>query len=132
MSFNLAVVLKAVLRPPTRMRQAWGWKPGRDELIPDITIFDDRGESARLTGTPHVAVEILSTDRAADIIRKATKYAAAGLERYWIVDPEGPTMIVHRLADGVLVEQSRHGPGTTVTLDIGPTEVTFDPAKLLE
>ena len=34
-------------------------------------------------------IEILSTDRARDVLRKATKYAAAGLERYWIVDAAG-------------------------------------------
>ena len=48
--------------------------------------YDDR----RLTATPHLAVEILSTDRARDIIRKAAKYAAVGLERYWIVDAGDP------------------------------------------
>jgi hypothetical protein len=38
---------------------------------------------------------------------------------------------VHRLVDGVLVEQGRHGPGIEVTLDVGPVEVTLDPAQLL-
>ena len=36
---------------------------------------------------PHLVVEVLSSDPARDIIRKATKYAAAGVERYWIFDP---------------------------------------------
>lgn len=53
-------------------------------------VFDDAGEVTRLTATPHLVVEILSADPAADIIRKAGRFAAAGLERYWIVDPEGP------------------------------------------
>jgi hypothetical protein len=30
-----------------------------------------------------------------------------------------------------LVEQGRHGPGTEVTLDIGPASITLDPAELL-
>jgi Uma2 family endonuclease len=77
-------------------------------------------------------VEILSTDRASDIIRKAAKYAAAGLARYWIIEPEGPVVIEYRLVDGVLVEQGRHTPGTDVTLDVGPTAITFDPARLLD
>jgi Uma2 family endonuclease len=89
-------------------------------------------ERKRLTALPYLAVEILSSDAARDIIRKAAKYAAAGLERYWIIDPEGPEIIVYKLVDGILIEQGRHGPGTTVTLDIGPAEVTFDPAALMD
>jgi len=92
----------------------------------------DAGEGMRYTGTPHLVVEILSSDPARDIIRKSAKYAAAGLERYWIIDPDGPEVIVYRLADGVLVEKSRHGPGIGATFDIGPTHVTFDPADLVD
>ncbi len=131
-SLNLAIALKAALRPPTMVVEGWAWKPGSDEFVPDLMVFDDAGETSRLTSTPHVAVEILSTDPAADIIRKAAKYAAAGLERYWIIDPEGPIVIVYRLVDGVLVEQARHGPGSEATLDAGPVEVTLDPAGLLD
>ena len=57
--------------------------------------------------------------------------AAAGLARYWIVDPEGPAVVVHELADGVLIERARHGPGAVATLDVGPATVSFDPAGLL-
>ncbi len=77
------------------------------------------------------AFDILSPDWARDIIRKAAKYAAAGVERYWIIDPDGPEVILHRLVDGVLVERGRFGPGTSVSLDVGPAEVTLDPADLL-
>ena len=111
--------------------EGWAWKPDRDEFVPDVMVFDDAGEVTRFTGIPHLVVEILSSDPAADIIRKARKYAATGVERYWIIDPEGPEIIVHHLVVGILVEQARHGPGTEVTLDIGPTRVTLDPATLL-
>lgn len=131
-SFRLAVVLDAALERPAMVAEAWAWKPSSDEFVPDITVFDETGEVSRLTSTPYLVVEILATDRAADIIRKARKYAAAGLERYWIIDPEGPEIIVHRLVDGILVEQARHGPGTEATLDVGPIEVTLDPATLLD
>jgi len=84
-----------------------------------------------LTTLPHLIVEILSSDRAADIIRKARKYSANGLERYWIIDPAGPEVIVYTPVAGVLAEQQTIGPGTEATLDVGPTTVTFDPATLL-
>ena len=130
-SLNLAILLKSALSPNTRVREGWGWKPGDDEFGPDIMVFDDTDEDVRYTGTPHLLVEILSSEPARDIIRKATKYAAAGVERYWIINPEGPEITVYQLVDGVFAEQAVHGPGTEVTLDVGPAEVTFDPDDLL-
>ena len=130
-SLNLALLLKGALEPPARVREAWAWKPGADEFIPDLIVFDQVDTPNRFTGTPHLVVEILSTDRAADIIRKARKYAATGLECYWIIDPDGPEVIVYGPVEGVFVEQQRIGPGTEATIDIGPTTVTLVPAALL-
>ena len=59
------------------------------------------------------------------------EYAAAGRERYWIIDPQGPVVIAHHRVNEVLVEQNRYGPGTAVMLAVGPTNITFDPADLL-
>ncbi len=131
-SFRLAVALDAALERPAMVAEGWAWKPDRDEFVPDVMVFDDAGEVTRFTGVPHLVVEILSSDPAADIIRKARKYATAGLERYWIIDPEGPEIIVYRLEDGILVEQARHGPGTEASLDVGPAQLTLDPATLLD
>jgi Uma2 family endonuclease len=131
-SLNLAILLHTALTPPARVLAEWAWKPGQDEFIPDLMVFDATEEQSRLAATPHLVVEILSSDPAADLFRKAAKYASAGLERYWIIDPEGPEVIVHELIDGVLVERARNGPGTAVTFDVGPTTVTFDPSDLLD
>lgn len=140
-SLRLARILDDALQAPIKVVEAWAWKPGADEFIPDLTVFDDHGEQTRYTATPHLVIEILSTDRARDVLRKVTKYGAAGLERYWIVDPgdptdpgEGPTfpeIIEFRLADGALIEQARHRPGTQGTLEVAPgITVIFDPADL--
>jgi Uma2 family endonuclease len=145
---RLANVIEPELPDGVRVREGWGWKPGRDEFIPDLMVFDvdEHYDDRRLTATPHLAVEILSTDRARDIIRKAAKYAAVGLERYWIVDAGDPAgepgeatrggvveIIEYRPVEGVFVEQARHQPGTTVALEVAPaTTVTFDPANLLD
>jgi len=141
-SLNLAFALKAALQPPVRVAVGWAWKPADDEFIPDLTVFDHHGEQTRLTRTPHLAVEILSTDRARDIFLKAIKYAAAGLQRYWIIDPgephesalDGfPRVAVYRLIDGVLVERARRLPDTTALLEVAVnTTVAFDPARLLD
>jgi Uma2 family endonuclease len=128
---RLANLIEAPLPNNNEVVEGWAWKPGPDEFIPDLMVFDTTEEQKRLTAIPHLVVEILSSDWARDIIRKAAKYATAGVERYWIIDPEGPEVIVYRLIEGVLVEQDRHAPGTEITLDVGPAEVTFDPAQLL-
>ncbi|MEN8114826.1 MAG: Uma2 family endonuclease [Actinomycetota bacterium] len=110
-----------------------GWKPGRDEFIPDVMVFEDAGETLRVEGIPHLAVEVLSTDRGADLVRKYAKYAEAGLPRYWIVDIEesGPVVITYELREGVFVETGRHRGDDEVTLDVGPMTVTFTPNGLL-
>jgi Uma2 family endonuclease len=129
-AFEVARLLKLALPTGVLAREAWAWKPGNDEFVPDVMVFDNTEEDIRYTGRPHLVVEILSTDRAADIIRKAHKYAQAGLEHYWIIDPDGPVIIEHALLDGILVETARHQPGTTTQIGIGVAEVSLDPAEL--
>lgn len=131
-SRRLANALESVLPEGVRVAEAWAWKPGADEFIPDVTVFDLPEDKRRLTSIPYLAVEVLSTERGADTIRKFAKYAQAGLERYWIVDPEGPMIVVYHLEGSVYVEQARHEGGTTVELDIGPATLALDPAELLD
>ncbi len=91
-------------------------------------------QDARLTiPTPALlqkAVDGLDAIPMEDRDTKAHKYAAAGLKRYWIIDPEGPKAIVYELRQGVFVETARHLPGTKATLDAGPAEIMIDPAEL--
>lgn len=131
---RLANMIEVVLPRSVQIREGWAWKPAGDEFIPDVIVFDvtEPYDDRRLTALPHLVVEILSTDPAANIVRKAARYATAGLERFWIIDPVGPEIVVHRLAGDVLAEQARHGPGLHVTLDVGPASVTLDPADLVD
>jgi len=63
-SLRLARLLDDVVKAPTTVVEAWAWKPGADEFIPDLTVFDDLGEQKPgLTAIPHLVVEILSTTR---------------------------------------------------------------------
>ena len=129
---RLAQLLEAARPVGIGVEIAWGWKPGPDEFIPDAMVFDDTDEDLRLTGSPHLAIEVLSTDRGADLIRKFRKYAEAGLPRYWIVDLDetGPEIVSYELRDGVFVETGRFRGDTDVTLDAGPMTVTFAPNDL--
>jgi Uma2 family endonuclease len=138
---RLANLLEANLPEGHEVVEAWAWKPGADEFIPDVVVIDATDEQVRYPGLPHLVIEILSTDRARDMIRKARKYADAGLERYWIVDPGEPgeatpgtvpELIECRAIDGVFVEQTRYAPGTTVTLEVAPeVSVALDPVIFL-
>ena len=133
-SRRLANLIEAALPATAHVREGWAWKPDADEFVPDLMVFDrsDALDDRRLTAVPHLVVEVLSTDRAADMIRKAHKYAAVGLQRYWIIDPDGPEIIVHQRREGSLAETGRYGPGSTITLEAGPVEITLDPAQLLD
>ena len=104
--------------------ESWGWKPTADEFGPDVMITPPTDEQARFTGTPALVVEILSTEPARDLIRKLRKYSEAGLERYWVIDPETPELIVFQRRDGVLIETARHVG--SATLDIGVASVDVD------
>ena len=129
---RLAQVLEAAQPEGVSTETAWGWKPGPNEFIPDVVVFDDTDEDLRLTGTPHLAVEVLSTDRGTDLIRKFAKYAEAGLPRYWIVDLDetGPEIVTYELREGVFVETGRFRGGEPVTFDAGPMTVEFAPNDL--
>ncbi|MEN8235140.1 MAG: Uma2 family endonuclease [Actinomycetota bacterium] len=130
---SLCEIMKRAAPTGVRARPAWSWKPSADEFIPDVLVFDDTPENVRLTTTPHLAVEVLSTDRGADLIRKFRKHEQAGLPRYWIVDlaETGPEVATYELRDGVFVETGRHRGNDEATLDAGPMTVTFAPNDLL-
>jgi Uma2 family endonuclease len=134
---NIGSVMWAILRhaapPDVKVHVAWAWKPGRDEFIPDVIVHDATEETVRYTGLPHLCVEVLSTDRGADLLRKHRKYAEAGLPRYWVIDPD-PIEIVSFVLDehGSYRETGRHVGDAEVTLDAGPMSITLRPTDLLD
>ncbi|MEJ5943674.1 Uma2 family endonuclease [Pseudokineococcus basanitobsidens] len=95
---------------------AWGWKPGADEYAPDVMVHPATDEQVRFTGTPLLCVEILSTNRSDDLVRKVFRYARAGLPAYWVLDPLEPSLRCFELAEGeyrqvALVTGSGEVPG---------------------
>jgi Uma2 family endonuclease len=129
---RLANLLEAHLPTGYQAAAGWAWKPGQDEFVPDVVVLATTSETTRLTTIPELAVEVLSTDRAADLVRKFAKYAGAGLVRHWVIDPEGPELIVYQLSgDGVYVETKRLGPTDAGEVDVGPVRVTIRPVELL-
>lgn len=130
-SIALVNALRSVLSAEYETIMEWAWKAGPNEFIPDVMAFVATSDNVRLLDTPVLAVEVLSSDRAADTIRKFSKYAAAGVERYWIVDPQGPEIVEYRLDGNAYREVDRHVAGTTGSLDLPDAILEIDPASLL-
>ena len=69
---------------------------------PDMVVICDP-EKLRdfgLFGAPDLVVEVLSRATAAkDRYIKTAKYYGAGVREYWIVDPDGKTIVVHRFEE---------------------------------
>lgn len=128
---NLCRAIKDAAPAGVHARIGWGWKPSADEFGPDVMVFDETDQDLRYVGTPHLAVEVLSTDRAADLVRKFGKYAAAGLPRYWIIDPEVPELIVFEHDGDGWAERGRYGSDDEADLDFGPGRVRLRPRDLL-
>ena len=70
---------------------------------PDITVVcdPDKLDKYGCRGAPDMVIEILSpSTRRHDLAMKYQLYQRAGVQEYWIVDPDGKTVQVLRLEDG--------------------------------
>ncbi len=128
---RLADVIERALAGRAEVDVAIEWKPDKDAFVPDVVVYPPTDEVQRLTSIPHLAVEILSSQPAHDTVTKFAKYAAAGLPRYWIVDPEGPELVAYELAEISYRQVGRFGPDDLADLDAGPARVRFRPRDLL-
>jgi Uma2 family endonuclease len=109
----------------------WAWKPGPDEFSPDVMVCERDDDAVRFTGVPQLVVEVLSSRPAYDLVRKSAKYAAAGLPRYWVVDPAEPSITAFELRDGGWVEVAWVSAEERVELDFGVGVVTACPRDLM-
>jgi Uma2 family endonuclease len=65
-------------------------------------------------------------------VRTLRKYAEAGLARYWIIDPDGPEIVVfERSESGTLVEAARYRGSEPADLDVGPVPFRLTAGELL-
>ncbi len=108
----------------------WAWKPSDDELIPDVIVTPPTDEEIRFTGTPLLVVEVLSTNRVQDLVTKTTKYAQAGLPRYWVVDPNEETVAAFALMSGEYREVGAVAGHDEAAWDFGAGEVRIRPSDL--
>ena len=88
-------------------------------LVPDVAVILP-GQPGRIVGgyfecVPGIAVEVLSSDRNRDLVRKRQLYAEAGVSEYWIFDPENDTAMLLELHDGDYVQRGLLSASDTLT-----------------
>ena len=97
---------------------------------PDLLVARPEQFTAKdLPGPPLLVVEVRSRSTATvDAVIKRDLYEKAGVPSYWLVDPEGPSVIVLELVQGRYQEVARaHGEKsvevtTPVTMRLTPAE----------
>ena len=91
---------------------------------PDIEIIlNERRDIvgvSRVEGAPDIVVEILSTDRSRDLVRKRQIYAEAGVTEYWPIDPRNDTVTQLELQGSAYVERAVLGPSDVLTTPLLP------------
>ena len=93
-------------------------------LAPDLVIIL-QSSSAVVTdrmvdGPPDIVMEVLSSDRRRDLVRKRQLYAEAGVLEYWIFDPRADTATLLELRDGEYVERAVLTADATLTTPLLP------------
>ena len=93
-------------------------------LIPDLSIFlrapGDESDISAVGSIPDIVIEILSSNRNRDLVRKRRLYAEAGVPEYWIFDPRNDTVLPLELRGGAYVERGILGVGDTLTTPLLP------------
>ena len=91
---------------------------------PDIVIILSERQHivgrSRVEGAPDIVVEILSTDRSRDLVRKRQIYAEAGVLEYWPIDPYNDNVTQLELHDGAYVERAVLGVEDELTTPLLP------------
>ena len=91
---------------------------------PDLVVIlsgrSDIGGRIHVEGVPDIVVEILSSDRSHDLVRKRQIYAEAGVREYWILDPRHDTVTLLELRGGVYVARAELAAGDALTTPLLP------------
>ncbi|MEX2551916.1 MAG: Uma2 family endonuclease [Actinomycetota bacterium] len=100
---------------------------------PDVQVVDEKLVGGQcVTGTPDLVVEILSpATRMIDLTEKRTVYEQAGIQAYWLIDPETLELTVLEL-DGLREGRYVHRqPSSTGRIEISvPVTLSIDPTNV--
>ena len=91
---------------------------------PDMVIILNERRNiisrTRVEGAPDIVMEILSTDRSRDLVRKRLIYAEAGVQEYWTMDPDNETVTLLELQAGEYVHRAVLGADDALTTPLLP------------
>lgn len=86
---------------------------------PDVTVILPGNPGAVrdriVEGAPDIVIEVLSSDRNRDLVRKRQVYAEAGIPHYWLCDLRQDTLTLLELRDGGYVESATLTANDTLT-----------------
>jgi Putative restriction endonuclease len=136
---DLLQELAAAIKPAARAVDLWVYidvdvrlRPGR-VVEPDLIIRARTPKGTTVTDAAGVRLvcEITSTNAVTDRVLKMHYYAVARIPWYLLVEPDGPTLLLHRLEGDhyVLVQQAK--PGELLHLR-EPVALDLDPASLVD
>jgi Uma2 family endonuclease len=96
-----------------------------DVVVPDLVYISNQRAhlltEKNLQGVPDLVVEILSpTTRPRDERLKRDLYERAGVEEYWLVDPERNVIDVYRRESGGFQPPVRYRPSDVMTTSLLP------------
>ncbi len=93
-------------------------------LIPDLSVFlrppGDESDVSAAGNIPDIVIEILSSDRNRDLVRKRQLYAEAGVREYWIFDPVNDTVLPLELQNGEYADRPLLTAADTLTTPLLP------------
>jgi Uma2 family endonuclease len=103
------------------------------EVQPDLLVAPRSQFTVKeLPGPPLLAVEVLSpSTRRIDLLLKRDRLQSAGVQSYWLVDPDEPSITVLELREGVFVEAARAVGSESCEVAL-PYPMTIVPADLLD
>ena len=109
-----------------RLFEKMGDRPENVRYVvqPDLLVVCDPNKIDRrgVHGAPELVIEILSeSTRRTDRLKKLNLYRRAGVQEYWIVDPEDRVLSVHTLTEDGQYTISAYEPG-----DMAPVSVLDD------
>ena len=103
-------------------------KDGRTMVQPDLFIACDQKDSdvQCFNGAPDLIVEIMSpSSRVNDLFRKLNLYRFAGVQEYWVVDPDSRKVLVYDLAHDKIPEQYTFRDMVPVLISGGKCRIDF-------
>ena len=100
-------------------------RPGQALLSPDLAIILPGPRAAVVTatmvaGVPDIVVEILSSDRNRDLVRKRRLYGQAGVREYWIWDLSNDAVTQLELRNDGYVERAILSAADVLTTPLLP------------